>query len=76
MNGRKADACGPAKVTLDDSIMKKPSNDLMTEKAASAKYQHGDLELYDYSRTLPRKRATAPRCKMSGWKPSRPPTNV
>lgn len=36
------------KVTLDDYDYEKPSTDLMTEKAASAKYQHSDLELYDY----------------------------
>ncbi|WP_181161001.1 type VI secretion system Vgr family protein [Labrys okinawensis] len=36
------------KVTLDDYDYHKPSTDLMAEKAASARYQHGDLELYDY----------------------------
>jgi type VI secretion system secreted protein VgrG len=36
------------KVTLDDYDYEKPSTDLATDKTASAKYQHGDLELYDY----------------------------
>ncbi|GLS21639.1 hypothetical protein GCM10007874_46560 [Labrys miyagiensis] len=36
------------KVTLEDYDYEKPSTDLLAEKAASAKYQHGDLELYDY----------------------------
>ncbi|RFB76355.1 type VI secretion system tip protein VgrG [Methylovirgula sp. 4M-Z18] len=36
------------KVTLEDYDYKKPTTDLLAEKAASAKYQHGDLELYDY----------------------------
>jgi type VI secretion system secreted protein VgrG len=36
------------KVTLDDYDYEKPSTDLTTEKTASAKYQHADLELYDY----------------------------
>ncbi|WP_413989658.1 type VI secretion system Vgr family protein [Labrys okinawensis] len=36
------------KVTLEDYDYEKPSTDLLAEKTASAKYQHGDLELYDY----------------------------
>jgi type VI secretion system secreted protein VgrG len=36
------------KVTLNDYDYEKPTSDLTAEKTANARYEHGDLELYDY----------------------------